>query len=71
MLMIIPKTRQLEDIKERDLIALFHGGECVGWCVLFLRLNSMVLLEFDEEMCKILAERYGENIPFDFEIRGG
>ena len=71
MLMYVEKTRQLEDIKERDLIALILNEECMGYCVLFLKLTTIVLLEFDEEMSKILIERYGENIPFNFEIRGG
>ena len=70
MLMIVTKTKHFDDIKEKDLIALLREGECVAYCVLFLKLISMVLLEFDEDMKEKLIAIYGENIPFDFEILG-
>ena len=54
MLMIVSRTERLETIPEKDLIAFNKNGECAAYCILFLKLNSMVILEFDSEMSKIL-----------------
>jgi len=70
MLMIVPKTEQFKRIQEKDLIALMQKDECVAYCVLFLKLNSMVILDFDSEMTEKLIAMYGENIPFNFDILG-